>query len=166
MRCGLPDWNNSWGQPFGRVRPTQLAGEVVQVPDAIMEFFTHMSFESRIWLVGGNARLTDVKAMERTDRMGTRTDRGGLRVLVLGADYDQLNQCPDHEIQFSLPSSYCSAVDMLSWEEKIRRYPYSQNSKLPNVKPPRLDLLSAHPSHHNKLVLDPGPDLHTNVRPR
>jgi hypothetical protein len=40
--------------------------------------------------------------------------------------------------------------------ELIRRYPH---------KPPRLDLLSVHPSHHTKGACDPGFDVHTNVRP-
>jgi hypothetical protein len=71
-----------------------------------------MSCKLKMWLADGNARLTDVKAMECADRMGTRTDGGELRVHDFRADLDQLNQYLDSEGTSSLPWSYCSAVDM------------------------------------------------------
>jgi hypothetical protein len=65
-----------------------------------------------MWLVDRNARLTDVEAMECTDRMGSRTDGGELHVLALRVDHNQLHQYLDSASNFSCPSSYCSAVDM------------------------------------------------------
>ena len=98
--------------------------------------------------------------------MGTRTDGGELRVHAFRVDHGQLNQRLDYESSFRFLLHTVRPWTCVELSRKDQEIPASQNSKMPNVEPSRLDLLSAHPSHHNKSNFDPGSNVHTNVRPR
>lgn len=50
-----------------------------------------------MWLTDGNARRPNVKIIECTDPMSTKTDGGESRVFALRANLDQLNQDLDVE---------------------------------------------------------------------
>ena len=96
-----------------------------------------------------------------TRAMLARTDGDKLRILVFLADHDQLKQYLDYKKIVPQPHRRTArpwiSVEVSSKDQEI---PASENSK------PRLDLISAHPSHHNRRASDPGRDVHTNVRPR